>query len=96
MREPYSGKKFDNYDDTNLTYSELKNIISQRDPSWMTALKNIEGIYLITDKSNGKHYVGSAYNGEGGIWSRWSDYICTKPNEYDCLVIVLTSIYRKT
>jgi hypothetical protein len=28
---------------------------------------------LITDTKTGKLYVGSA-TGEGGIWSRWSDY----------------------
>lgn len=43
------------------------------DTSWYTALKNIKGIYIITDKSNGKHYVGSAY-GEYSFWSRWAQY----------------------
>lgn len=30
-------------------------------------------VYVITDKSNGKHYVGSAY-GEYAFWSRWAQY----------------------
>ena len=30
-------------------------------------------IYLISDVTTGKRYVGSAY-GEGGIWSRWCEY----------------------
>jgi hypothetical protein len=34
----------------------------------------VKGVYLITDTSNGKMYVGSAY-GDTGIWSRWSCYI---------------------
>ena len=31
------------------------------------------GLYLITDTSSGKVYVGSAY-GHEGIWQRWSNY----------------------
>ena len=34
----------------------------------------MKGVYVITDKSNGKQYVGSAY-GQRGIWSRWSEYV---------------------
>ena len=46
----------------------------QRSPeSWRTALSSVAGVYLISDTVSGKFYVGSAY-GEGGIWSRWSEY----------------------
>ncbi|WP_407670561.1 GIY-YIG nuclease family protein [Paraburkholderia dioscoreae] len=31
-------------------------------------------MYLITDRSNGKLYVGKA-DGESGIWQRWSTYV---------------------
>ena len=31
---------------------------------------------MITDKSNGKRYVGSAF-GDSGIWARWNCYIGT-------------------
>ncbi|MEI6056311.1 MAG: GIY-YIG nuclease family protein [Lentisphaerota bacterium] len=48
---------------------------SQKD-DWKAALENIKGVYVVTDKSNGKKYVGSAY-GEAGIWARWSCYIGT-------------------
>ena len=30
-------------------------------------------MYVITDNSTGKQYVGSAYGGDG-IWSRWCAY----------------------
>ena len=43
---------------------------------WKTALENVKGVYMITDTSNGKRYIGSAYGGSG-IWSRWSCYIYT-------------------
>jgi group I intron endonuclease len=45
----------------------------QQEPSWKTALSNVKGIYLITDISNGKLYVGSAY-GNNAFWNRWKEY----------------------
>ena len=36
----------------------------------------VAGVYLITDTSTGKLYVGSA-TGDGGIWARWSQYAAT-------------------
>lgn len=36
----------------------------------------MKGVYLISDVTTGKRYVGSAY-GEQGIWSRWCGYIAT-------------------
>lgn len=56
-----------------LSYSDLKLIISENIESWRSALSSVAGIYLITDKSNGKLYVGKA-SGSGGIWQRWCDY----------------------
>lgn len=44
--------------------------------NWKTALQNQKGVYLLTDKSNGKMYVGSAY-GENMILGRWIAYIAT-------------------
>ena len=32
---------------------------------------------MITDKINGKMYVGSVYEENEGIWSRWNHYIKT-------------------
>ena len=39
-------------------------------------LSNVNGIYLIRDKSSGKLYVGSAYGGNG-IFGRWKNYAST-------------------
>lgn len=64
---------FPGYNSILLSYKNLKTVIRETIPSWKSALSNIAGIYLLTDTSNGKHYVGSAYNGEG-IWKRWSNY----------------------
>ncbi|MEA3416543.1 MAG: GIY-YIG nuclease family protein [Thermodesulfobacteriota bacterium] len=51
-------------------------IFKNENSDWKAALKNVKGVYVITDKLNGKKYIGSAY-GDSGIWSRWSCYIGT-------------------
>jgi hypothetical protein len=58
----------------NVTWPELSRIISKE--SWKTALQNQKGVYLITDISTGKLYVGSAY-GDNMILGRWQSYIKT-------------------
>ena len=55
----------------------------------MIPLQSIKGVYLITDKSNGKKYVGSAY-GDYGLWSRWETYILTGHGWNEGLVNVLS------
>lgn len=57
-----------------IPFDNLKLIIEKDEVSWKTALGNLKGIYLITDTSNGKLYVGKA-SGSSAIWSRWSEYI---------------------
>jgi hypothetical protein len=74
MRERLSIQPFPGYENVNLDYNTLKTIIRNEDISWKTALRNIKGIYLITDTSNGKLYVGSVY-GKEAFWTRWSDYV---------------------
>ncbi|MGE0085765.1 MAG: GIY-YIG nuclease family protein [Desulfococcaceae bacterium] len=65
---------FPGYDKVNVSWEELSHLISKE--SWKTALQNQKGIYLITDISTGKMYVGSAY-GEYMILGRWQSYIRT-------------------
>lgn len=73
LKEKYSIIEFPGYEKTIIDFNYLQTIIKKSDTTWHTALKNIKGVYLITDKSNGKHYVGSAY-GEYAFWSRWAQY----------------------
>ena len=40
-----------------MTYPELKGIISNGNPSWRTALGNLNAVYLQVDKETGKKYV---------------------------------------
>jgi hypothetical protein len=66
-------EEFPGYHAVNISYTKLRIIIDQSIDSWRGALSNMKGVYLITDASNGKLYVGSATGGKG-LWQRWSDY----------------------
>jgi hypothetical protein len=76
LREEYTGERFPGYEDLSHDFGTLEVVFRTSRPDWKAALENIKGVYLITDKSNGKKYVGSAYGGSG-IWSRWSSYMET-------------------
>lgn len=73
---PYSGEAFCGYDQIDVSFPVLEAIFSIQRPDWKAALENAKGVYLITDTSNGKRYVGSAY-GLTGLWSRWACYVET-------------------
>lgn len=69
-------KRFTDYFDLILDFSELKEIVENQYSDWKTILSAIKGVYLITDTKTGLLYIGSAY-GEDGIWGRWSEYVMT-------------------
>lgn len=65
---------FPGFDRVLLSYKKLQQVVE--DPHyarWQSALSAVKGIYLITDASNGKQYVGKG-DGIGGIFGRWSAY----------------------
>jgi hypothetical protein len=65
---------FPGFDHVALTYHQLQEMVSdQRYAEWRTALSEVQGIYLITDSSNGKQYVGKA-DGAERILGRWTSY----------------------
>jgi len=74
LEHRYEGEAFCGADAIVHGFSQLEAIFTQSKSDWKSALENVKGVYLITDTSNGKMYVGSAY-GDTGIWSRWSCYI---------------------
>ncbi len=74
LREKKTIQAFNGYENVNLSYQELSTIIHNDVESWKAALSSVKGIYIITDKTNGKHYIGSAY-GTDSFWQRWSDYV---------------------
>ena len=72
LEDTFDDDIFPGYENVNKSWKELQNILNKG--AWKTALENQKGIYLITDKSNGKMYVGSA-TGDDMIYGRWSTYI---------------------
>ena len=70
LGEPYQGAAFPGYENIVHDFAQLESIVEQSKPDWKAALESMKGVYLITDKKNGKMYVGSAY-GTDRIWSRW-------------------------
>lgn len=59
-----------------INYEELKSIVEDNITyeDWHTALSLVYGVYLITDLTDGRQYVGSAY-GKEGILQRWTVYV---------------------
>jgi hypothetical protein len=73
LREKLTIEEFPGYNAIVISHKTLKIITEQKISSWHGALANIKGIYLITDTTTGRHYVGKA-SGEIGIWQRWCSY----------------------
>jgi hypothetical protein len=74
LPDTFDNDIFPGYDKVRVSWEELSRVTTKE--SWKTALQNQKGVYLITDISNGKMYVGSAY-GENMILGRWSSYVRT-------------------
>ncbi|UEJ81828.1 GIY-YIG nuclease family protein [Brachybacterium halotolerans subsp. kimchii] len=68
---------FPGFDRVIITFSELQEMVeSSRYREWQHALSAVQGIYLITDRLTGKHYVGKA-DGTERILGRWRRYAQT-------------------
>ncbi len=72
LEDTFDNDVFPGYENVNLSWSDLNRVLTKS--IWKTALKKQKGVYLITDKSNGKMYVGSAY-GTTMIYGRWASYV---------------------
>ncbi|MFC8304840.1 GIY-YIG nuclease family protein [Specibacter sp. NPDC057265] len=65
---------FPGFDGVLLTYQQLQDMVDDaRYSDWRAALSEVQGIYLITDSTNGKQYVGKA-DGSERILGRWTTY----------------------
>lgn len=73
----YTGEGFPGYDQVRLSWQKLKRIAEQRPADWINALENQKAVYLITDTSNGKLYVGSATSRNRMQMVRWESYVKT-------------------
>lgn len=74
LPDKFDGDEFPGYSKVCLSFSQLHSIISKNKRSWIAALENQKAVYLITDKLNGKLYVGSATSDRGMLLARWSSY----------------------
>lgn len=84
--------EFISYDKVLLRFKTLDEIIcnSKHHKIWEDKLTSIAGVYLITDTSTGKHYVGSATSKTNGIWGRWKEYVETKHGDNTRLINLFT------
>ncbi|GER23601.1 hypothetical protein NCCP1664_20960 [Zafaria cholistanensis] len=65
---------FPGFDRVLLAYHQLREMVEDpRYADWRAALSEVQGIYLITDATNGKQYVGKA-DGAERILGRWTTY----------------------
>lgn len=74
LSENFNNDIFPGYENVRLSWMELNSVIGK--PNWSTALQNQKAVYLITDNSNGKKYVGSA-TGTQMLLGRWKNYANT-------------------
>jgi hypothetical protein len=74
LPDTFDNDLFPGYEKVHISWDEMRRVLEK--DNWKTALENQKGVYLLTDKSNGKMYVGSAY-GENMILGRWRAYIST-------------------
>ena len=72
LPDTFDNDFFPGYEKVNISWDEMNRVLEK--DNWKTALQNQKGVYLMTDISNGKMYVGSAY-GENMILGRWRAYV---------------------
>ena len=68
---------FKGYSDVCLTHRQMQDIFNGDSEKWKNALSRVKAIYCITDKKDGKLYIGSATDDVGGLWGRWKSYANT-------------------
>lgn len=72
IEDKYEDEEFPGYEKVNISWEVMNRVLKKS--SWKTALQNQKGVYLITDSSTGKMYVGSAY-GKNMLLGRWEAYL---------------------
>lgn len=67
-------EQFPGFDHLVVGFDRLQAVISDpRYAAWRTALSSVIGVYLITDLSDGRQYVGKA-DGDETLLQRWTAY----------------------
>jgi hypothetical protein len=72
LRDPESIGECPDYREVEVTLAQLEYIFAHEaaNSSWKDRLAAVGGIYLLTNRANGKVYVGQAES----FWSRWRAY----------------------
>ena len=63
----FKGEPFKSHDAVNHDFRAMEIIVRNELDDWKVALRSVSGIYLISDKATGKHYVGSAHLAKRGF-----------------------------
>jgi len=78
IREPGRIAPCPQYPDIDVSLNKIAFLAENEaaNPSWVTQLGSVGGIYLLTDHRNNRLYVGQAgAKGKGGgFWARWKQY----------------------
>lgn len=91
----YEPIKFEGFENVQLPFKTLKYILGgSKYNDYRAALQGVKGVYCLTDKKEGKCYIGSA-SGENGILQRWSSYINTKTGGNEALIELYESVGDK-
>jgi hypothetical protein len=75
LRDPSALPSCPALTDIEVSLAKLAFLLEHEDAnsSWRDKLASVGGIYLLTDRKNGRLYVGQA-SGSGGFWNRWKAY----------------------
>lgn len=66
--------RFPGFENLRLDYPTLQAVMrDRRYATWRSALSSVAGVYVITDRRDGRNYVGKA-DGAENILQRWSAY----------------------
>ncbi len=74
LAQVYDGENFPGFEHLCHDFNTLEALFRNERPDWMASLKNVKGVYVIADKSNGKLYLGSA-TGDAGLWASLAWYL---------------------
>lgn len=95
LPERLSIGRFPGFKQVNLSKAVLDLIVRHNLESWRTALSAVKGVYLITDTTTGKLYVGKA-DGEHGIWGRWCTYAANGHGHNKALIQELGTVAQRS
>ena len=83
--------EFTGFDNVHLSFPVLMQVLeSEKFSDYRRNLASVKGVYCLTDRYNGKLYIGSAY-GENGVAQRWKVYLDTRTGGN----VKLRDLYRR-